>query len=158
EGRELPARRPRPRRRGLAAPSPRPRGAGGYRWPCMRTLCFGEVLVDLVCEHAVDSPSQADAFVPRFGGDVANAAVTAARAGAQVALSGAAGDDAWGAWLRDRLADEGVVLDWFALLDGVSTPVAFVTVDSQGEPAFVFYGHSTAAGARLPEALAACDA
>ena len=70
----------------------------------MRTLCFGEVLVDLVCEHPVDSPSQADAFVPRFGGDVANAAVTAARAGAEVALAGAAGDDAWGAWLRARLA------------------------------------------------------
>jgi fructokinase len=124
----------------------------------MRTLCFGEVLVDLVCDHPVDSPSQADAFVPRFGGDVANAAVTAARAGAQVALAGAAGRDAWGTWLRDRLAREGVALDWFALLDGVSTPVAFVTVDSDGEPAFSFYGDSAAAGARLADGLAACDA
>jgi fructokinase len=124
----------------------------------MRTLCFGEVLVDLVCEHPVDSPSQADAFVPRFGGDVANAAVTAARAGAEVALAGAAGNDAWGAWLRDRLAREGVALDWFALLDGVSTPLAFVTVDSGGEPTFAFYGDSASAGVRLGEGLAACDA
>ena len=124
----------------------------------MRTLCFGEVLVDLVCEHPVDSPSQADAFVPRFGGDVANAAVTAARAGAEVALAGAAGDDAWGAWLRARLAQEGVALDWFALLDGVRTPIAFVTVDSAGEPTFGFYGDSAAAGARLADALGACDA
>jgi sugar/nucleoside kinase (ribokinase family) len=124
----------------------------------MQTLCLGEVIVDLVCEHAVDSPSQADAFVPRFGGDVANAAVTAARLGASVALAGSAGDDAWGSWLRDRLADEGVALDWFALLDGVSTPVAFVTVDSGGEPTFVFYGEHTATGARLQEGVAACDA
>jgi sugar/nucleoside kinase (ribokinase family) len=124
----------------------------------MRTLCFGEVIVDLVCDHPVDSPSQADAFVPRFGGDVANAAVTAARQGAQVALAGAAGNDAWGAWLRDRLAREGVALDWFALLDGVSTPVAFVTVDSGGEPAYAFYGDSAAAGVRLADGLADCDA
>jgi fructokinase len=124
----------------------------------MQTLCFGEVLVDLVCEHAVDSPSQADSFVPRFGGDVANAAVTAARLGAGVALAGGAGNDAWGAWLRERLAAEGVALDWFALLDGVSTPVAFVTVDSHGEPTFLFYGDNAATVARLPGGVAACDA
>jgi fructokinase len=124
----------------------------------MRTLCFGEALVDLVCEHAVDSPAQADAFAPRFGGDVANAAVTAARLGADVALAGGAGEDAWGAWLRDRLAGEGVALDWFALLEGVSTPIAFVTVDSHGEPSYMFYGSSIATGARLHAGIADCDA
>jgi fructokinase len=124
----------------------------------MQTLCFGEALVDFVCEHAVDAPSQADAFVPRFGGDVANAAVSAARLGADVALAGGAGNDAWGAWLRDRLAAEGVGLDWFALLDGVSTPIAFVTVDSEGEPAFAFYGESVATGTRLQDGVATCDA
>ena len=111
-----------------------------------------------MCEHAVDAPSQADAFVPHFGGDVANATVTAARLGADVALAGGAGNDAWGTWLRDRLAAEGVGLEWFALLDGVSTPVAFVTVDSGGEPSFVFYGESVATGARLPDGMRGCDA
>jgi sugar/nucleoside kinase (ribokinase family) len=129
----------------------------------MRTLCLGEALVDFVCEHAVDSPAQADAFVPRFGGDVANAAVTATRLGADIALAGGAGDDAWGAWLRDRLAAEGVALDWFGLLPGVRTPIAFVTVDRRGEPTFVFYGDVVApsvraVGARLPEAVTASDA
>jgi fructokinase len=129
----------------------------------MRTLCLGEALVDLVCEHAVDSPAQADAFAPRFGGDVANAAVTAARCGADIALAGGAGDDAWGTWLRDRLAAEGVGLDWFGLLAGVQTPIAFVTVDHHGEPTFAFYGDVVApavraVGSRLPEAVAASDA
>src|SRR5947208_7485414 len=98
----------------------------------MRTLCLGEALVDLVCEQPVDSPAQAAAFVPRFGGDVANAVVTAARHGGDVALAGGAGEDAWGVWLRDRLAAEGVELEWFGLLGDVRTPIAFVTVDSSG--------------------------
>ena len=121
----------------------------------MRTLCLGEALVDLVCEHAVDSPAQADAFVPRFGGDVANAAVTAARLGADIALAGGAGEDAWGAWLRDRLAAEGVALDWFGLLSGVRTPIAFVTVDRRGEPTFVFYGDVIAPAVRAVGAASA---
>jgi sugar/nucleoside kinase (ribokinase family) len=123
----------------------------------MRILCLGEVLVDLVCEHPVDSPAQADAFVPRFGGDVANAAVNAARRGGDVALAGGAGDDGWGAWLRERLAAERVGLEWFELLDDVQTKLAFVTVDSGGEPTFSFYGDGVAPEA-LPAAMRACDA
>jgi sugar/nucleoside kinase (ribokinase family) len=116
----------------------------------MRILCLGEVLVDLVRDAA-------GAFVPHFGGDVANAAVTAARNGADVAIAGGAGDDAWGAWLRERLAEEGVGLDWFELLDGVSTKLAFVTVGGEGEPAFQFYGDGVASE-HVPAAMAACDA
>src|SRR5438067_1587207 len=129
----------------------------------MRTLCVGEALVDLVCEHPVDSIEQADAFVPHFGGAVANAAVTAARRGARVALAGGVGDDAWGQWLRERLAAERVELDWFETLAGTATPVAFVTIASDGQPAFSIYGDGlrtavTALGARLVEAVDACDA
>lgn len=43
----------------------------------MRTLCLGEALVDLVCEHPVQSPVQADAFVPR--GALAEAVAAGAR-------------------------------------------------------------------------------
>jgi fructokinase len=103
----------------------------------MRTLCLGEVLVDLV-----EDPS--GAFVPHFGGDVANAAVNAARHGGDVALAAGAGDDAWGAWLRERLAAEGVALDGFELLTGVQTKLAFVTLAGGGEPSFTFYGDSVA--------------
>lgn len=71
----------------------------------MATLCLGEALVDLVCERPVRGLAEADAFVPRFGGAVANAAVMAARRGAAVALAGGAGEDAWGRWLRSRLPD-----------------------------------------------------
>jgi sugar/nucleoside kinase (ribokinase family) len=131
--------------------------------PRVPTLCLGEALIDLVCERPAASLVEADAFVPHFGGAVANVAVSAARAGAAVALAGGAGDDAWGAWLRDRLVSEGVDLEWFALAPGLATPLAFVTTDAAGEPHFELHGDGieamiVAAGTRLDEAVEECDA
>ncbi len=105
-----------------------------------RTLCLGEALVDLICERQVESLAQADAFAPHFGGVVANVAVLAARAGAEIALAGCAGDDDWGWWLRDRLEAEGVGLSLFELLKERSTRLAVVTVDADGEPTYRMYG------------------
>ncbi len=94
---------------------------------------------------------------------MANAAVAAARAGAPVALAGGAGDDAWGQWLRDRLQEENVGVEWFTLDPARATPVAFVTVAPGGEPSFSLYADGVAhaieaAGPTLPTAVAACDA
>jgi fructokinase len=129
----------------------------------MPVLCLGEALVDLICERPVASLEQADAFVPHPGGALANVAVIAARHGASVSLAGGAGDDQWGAWLRDRLAAEGVGLEWFSLVGDAPTPVAFVAVDERGEPEFLIYGagiHAAVASAadRLLEAVEASDA
>lgn len=129
----------------------------------MRTLLLGEALVDLVCERPVASIAEADSFTPRFGGAMANVAVAARRAGGDVALAGGAGADDWGGWLRGRLEAEGVALDWFRLVEGVPTPVAFVTVDAGGEPTFRLYaeGLGTALDAVAPDldaAVAACGA
>ena len=129
----------------------------------MRTLILGEALVDLICEHPVAAPGDADCFVPHFGGAGANVAVTAARAGADVALAGGAGEDTWGRWLRDGLQRAGVALDHFGLLPEVRTAVAFVTVDAGAEPDFVIYDQGLAAvteelGGRLVEAVDAAGA
>ncbi|HVE69225.1 MAG TPA: PfkB family carbohydrate kinase [Solirubrobacteraceae bacterium] len=129
----------------------------------MPTLCLGEALVDLVCERPVASLVEAGAFVPHFGGAVANVAVAAARIGAPVALAGGTGDDAWGDWLRDRLAAEGVDLEWFAQAPGLATPIAFVALDASGEPSYSIYGEGiealvVAAGPGLDEAVEECDA
>jgi fructokinase len=130
----------------------------------MRTLLLGEALVDLVCQRPAASLPDADAFVPHPGGAIANVAVTAARAGATVAIAGGAGDDAWGVWLRERLAAEGVDVDSFLLHDGVQTPLAFVTVDGSGEPSYLFSGGSLGSGVEhlggplLREAVESSDA
>jgi sugar/nucleoside kinase (ribokinase family) len=130
-------------------------------------LCLGEALVDLVCERPVASMTQADAFVPRAGGALANVALVAARAGAQVAVAGGAGQDSWGAWLREALRDAGVDISLFALVPGVATQLAFVTVDGRGEPAYTVHGDGLGAGRdavlaalapRLADAVAGCAA
>jgi len=120
----------------------------------VRTLCFGEAIVDLICHRHVASLAEADAFVAHPGGVSANVAVTAARAGASVGLDGGAGDDSWGAWLHDRLEAEHVGLEWFRLAGGQRTGLAFVTVDGQGEPTYDLYGDGISATiARLKKRL-----
>lgn len=105
-----------------------------------RVVCLGEALVDFVCERPVDSLGAADFFVPRQGGSIANIAVAAARFGASAEMIGGAGDDEWGCWLRDRIAAECVGVERFVLMPGAGTSHAFVSVSSEGEPSFAFYG------------------
>jgi sugar/nucleoside kinase (ribokinase family) len=129
----------------------------------MPALCLGEAIVDLVCERPARSWDDADAFVPHFGGAVANVAVVAARLAADMALAGGAGDDPWGHWLRARLEREGVDLRWFSLVPGPATPVAFVLIDPAGEPSYQIYGEGIeatirSAGPALPDAVATSDA
>jgi sugar/nucleoside kinase (ribokinase family) len=119
--------------------------------PGAATMCLGEALVDFICERPLDDIARGDAFVPHFGGSVANVAMIAARHGAHVALAGGAGDDAWGRWLRDRLEREGVDASLFELTPGVPTPVALVAVNDAGEPSYQIYGETIAT---VVEALA----
>jgi sugar/nucleoside kinase (ribokinase family) len=106
-----------------------------------RTLCLGEALVDLICEKPLeDGLAGADAFVPHFGGAVANVAMVAAGAGASVALAGGAGDDPWGHWLLGRLRDAGVDTSLFGLVPAAQTPVAIVAVNGAGEARYQIYG------------------
>ena len=126
-------------------------------------LFLGETLVDLICERRLEDWSQADSFVPHCGGAPTNAAVTAARCGASVALAGGAGDDHWGRWLETRLLAEHVDLRWWRLLSGVQTPVAFVVLDLQGIPDFLIYGQGIepaleALEPDLDDAVSACVA
>lgn len=122
-----------------------------------RIVCLGEALVDFVCERPVSSLGEADFFVPRQGGSLANIAVTAARFGGEVEMLGGAGDDEWGFWLRERIAADGVGVSDFLLVEGMSTSHAFVSVSEDAEPTFAFYGDAERAaeraGDRLEEAL-----
>ena len=129
----------------------------------MRTLCFGEAIVDLICRRPVASLDEVDAFVPSPGGVTANVATTAARHGGSVSLAGGVGDDRWGAWMHDRLAEADVDLRWFGRAAGCSTAIVLVTLDDRGEPTWQLYGDGVAAtvdglGGRLLDAVESTDA
>ncbi len=126
-----------------------------------RIVCLGEALVDFVCERPVSSLVEADFFVPRQGGSLANIAMAAARFSDRVELIGGVGDDQWGLWLHERITTAGVDTARFDLLRGVQTSHAFVSVDEKGEPAFAFYGDkvrpSAHAGVHLEAAITGDD-
>ncbi len=112
----------------------------------MRIACLGEALVDLVCERPVTGPTDVDAFVPHFGGALANVAVQAARLGAEVGICGGVGDDPWGHWLEEQLRAAGVDTTDFVLERGGVTPLALVTISDRGEPSYAIYGSTTGLG------------
>lgn len=112
----------------------------------MRIACLGEALVDLVCERPASGPAEVDAFVPYFGGALANVAVQAARLGADVGICGGVGSDPWGQWLAAQLRAEGVDTTDFVLEPGGVTPLALVTIDGRGEPSYQIYGSTTGLG------------
>jgi ribokinase len=102
-----------------------------------RVVVVGAVNVDLVVA-AERLPGPGETVVgPRVehfgGGKGANAAVAAARAGADVLLIGAVGADDTGRAALDELRGEGVRVDGVAVLDGVPTGVALIVVDAAGE-------------------------
>ena len=119
---------------------------------------MGETIVDLICEKRLADPVEADEFRPHPGGALANVAVAVARAGGTSALLSGVGDDVWGRWMLARFEREGVEARWIATTPGRPTPLAVVTFDSDGEPAFQVYGEGIedtmlAAGKRLDESL-----
>lgn len=67
------------------------------------------------------------------GGKGANQAVAARRMGAEVAMIGRVGDDEFGQALRRSLSDEGINTECLQITPSVSTGVALITVDDNGE-------------------------
>jgi len=67
------------------------------------------------------------------GGKGANQAVAARRLGAEVAMIGRAGGDAFGGVLRQNLVYEGISTERLMVDDGQATGVALITVEDSGE-------------------------
>ncbi|BCS31839.1 ribokinase [Luteitalea sp. TBR-22] len=78
-----------------------------------------------------------DLFLTIPGGKGANQAVAAQRLGGQVAMIGCVGEDAFGAALRQGLAEEGIDVTAVDVRGGLASGVALITVDGSGENSIV---------------------
>ena len=96
---------------------------------------------------------QSFATVP--GGKGANQAVAAARLGADVAMIGCVGRDAYGTQLRDALLEEGIDCQAVNEVEG-SSGVALIVVDDSSQNAIVIVAGSN--GQLTPASLLAFDA
>jgi ribokinase len=102
-----------------------------------RVIVVGAINVDLVVA-APRLPGPGETVVGgglqrHGGGKGANAAVAAARAGAEVRLIGAVGADENGSNALDQLRAQGVDVRDVAVLDTEATGVALIVVDPHGE-------------------------
>jgi ribokinase len=97
-----------------------------------RGVVVGSINMDLVTQAPrFAGPGETilgDRFLTVPGGKGANQAVAAARLGAEVALIGATGDDAFGRQLRQGLAAEGIDLTHTVQLDDCASGTASITV------------------------------
>lgn len=100
-------------------------------------LSIGEILIDLtqvgVTELGIPK------FVANPGGAPANAAVAAAKMGANAGFIGCVGADAFGGFLRQTLLEQGVDASGLAETEDAPTTLAVVSVDKTGERSFQFY-------------------
>jgi len=107
-------------------------------------LSFGEALVDFFPERTGVPLTECDVFHRQLGGAPANVAVGLARLGARVGLMTLVGPDAFGTFVRDRLAAEGVDVAGVGVHRTAKTGVTFVSVGAHGERSFLFFRHPSA--------------
>ncbi|MBE2240783.1 MAG: ribokinase [Caldilineaceae bacterium] len=74
-----------------------------------------------------------DRFTTGYGGKGANQAVMTARLGGAVTMIGRVGDDIFGSDMRRNLASEGIHTDFVLPSQGVSSGVAVITIDENGQ-------------------------
>jgi len=100
-------------------------------------LVAGAINTDLVATveraPAAGETVTGHSFAIFGGGKGANQAVSARRAGANVALLSAVGSDDFGAARLAELRVEGIDLESVAVRDGIATGVALITVEAGGE-------------------------
>ncbi|MFS2014325.1 carbohydrate kinase [Azospirillum sp. CT11-132] len=110
---------------------------------CPDVLCLGEVLIDFMPAGPAQ-PGVIGAFDPAPGGAPANVAVGLARLGVRSAFMGRTAADGFGRFLARALTNAGVDVSRLRLVPDTKTPVAFVSLDEEGEREFLFYGEPMA--------------
>ncbi|MCL1950732.1 MAG: carbohydrate kinase [Turicibacter sp.] len=112
---------------------------------------IGEVLIDFVAEQKGCSISEATSFRKIAGGAPANVAAAVAKLGGKSALITQVGQDGFGDFLIQSLANAGVDTSYIQRIEQANTGLAFVSVKSDGERDFSFYRNPSADLLLAPE-------
>jgi fructokinase len=107
-------------------------------------ICLGELLIDFVPTVTGTNLIDAPAFIKAPGGAPGNVAVGLARLGVSSAFMGKVGDDAFGHFLANTLAETGVDVGPLRFSAEARTALAFVSLRADGEREFMFYRHPSA--------------
>jgi fructokinase len=107
-------------------------------------LCFGEVLVDFFPERPGIPLEECDRYERHIGGAPANVAIGLGRLGMRPGLMTLVGPDAFGVYVKRKLAEEGVDVRGVGLHRTAKTGVTFVAVDAEGGRSFLFFRHPSA--------------
>ncbi len=112
--------------------------------PALDVVTCGELLIDFVATEVGVTLAQASLFQKAPGGAPANVAVGLARLGHHVGFLGQVGDDEFGHFLADTLANNAVDVGGLRFSSQARTALAFVSLLAQGERDFMFYRHPSA--------------
>lgn len=100
-------------------------------------VALGELLIDFT-PHGVSDQGQ-PLFERNPGGAPANVLAALAKLGRSTAFIGAVGEDAFGRYLEDVLAQSGIGTDDLKFTLEAKTTLAFVHLDASGDRSFSFY-------------------
>ncbi|MBS1881898.1 MAG: 5-dehydro-2-deoxygluconokinase [Actinobacteria bacterium] len=112
---------------------------------------MGRIGVDLYPEQAEVRLEQVKTFAKSLGGSPTNVAVGAARLGARAAVVTKVGDDPFGRFAREALADFGVDSRWVGIDPELRTPLAFCEVHPPDHFPLLFYREPKAPDLNLLE-------
>lgn len=114
-------------------------------------ITLGELLIDFVPTVSGVTLVEAPAFKKAPGGAPANVAAGLAKLNVSAGFMGKVGEDAFGHFLADTLAEVGVDTQAVCFSDAARTALAFVSLRADGERDFLFYRHPSADMLYSPE-------
>ncbi len=115
-------------------------------------LSVGRVSVDLYAREPHVGFDGQQTFTKSVGGSPTNVAVAAARLGLHAAIATKVGDDGFGQYVRNRLADWNVDTAYVGTQAGGQTPLALAALDPPETPKVAFYR-----GAAAPDTTITAD-
>jgi fructokinase len=102
-------------------------------------ITIGESLIDFLSVERGVLVEDAKGFSIAPGGAPANVAAAVAKLGGRSGFIGKVGKDSFGVMIRKTLRESGVNVEHLLMDDSVNTTLAFIAVQHDGEPDFLFY-------------------